>query len=204
MTSTIAAAIALALLAVFGLLGFGWRAWLQRRRTGSYGFHGVSGRVGSLEWTAGVGFVVAVVVAGLGPLVQLLAVVTPWPTPGWTRLTGVAVAAAGIALTVWSQLQMGDSWRIGVDTEETTELVHSGAFGWVRNPIYSAMLVFEFGITLLATNPVTVAGFVLALASLELQVRRVEEPHLFTKHPAAYRDYAARVGRFVPGVGLIR
>jgi protein-S-isoprenylcysteine O-methyltransferase Ste14 len=204
MSSTTDAAVALALLAVFGLLGFGWRAWLQRRRTGSYGFHGVSGRVGSVEWIAGVGFVVAVVVAGLGPLLQFLAVVRPWSTPEWTRLTGLTLAVAGIGLTVWSQLQMGDSWRIGVDSEETTELVHRGVFGLVRNPIYSAMLVFEFGITLLATNPVTVTGFVLALASLELQVRRVEEPHLLAKHPAAYRDYAASVGRFVPGVGLIR
>jgi protein-S-isoprenylcysteine O-methyltransferase Ste14 len=204
MSSTPSAASALSLLAVFGLLGFGWRAWLQRRRTGSYGFHGVSGRVGSMEWIAGVGFVVAVVVAGIGPLLQFLAVVTPWNPPEWTRLAGLTLAAAGIGLTVWSQLQMGDSWRIGVDSEETTELVHHGIFGLVRNPIYSAMLVFEFGITLLATNPVTVAGFVLAFTSLELQVRRVEEPHLLAKHPKAYRNYAADVGRFVPGVGLIR
>ena len=70
-----AAAIALALLIVFGLLGFGWRAWLQRRRTGSFGFHGVSGRIGSVEWIAGVGFVVAMAVAGLGPLLQLVGVV---------------------------------------------------------------------------------------------------------------------------------
>ena len=36
--------VALALFAVFGLLGFGWRSWLQRRRTGSTGFRGISGR----------------------------------------------------------------------------------------------------------------------------------------------------------------
>jgi protein-S-isoprenylcysteine O-methyltransferase Ste14 len=189
MPSTIAAAIALALLAIFGLLGFGWRAWLQRRRTGSYGFHGVSGRVGSVEWMAGVGFVVAVVVAGLGPLLQLFAVVTPWKAPHeeWMQAVGIAVATAGLGLTVWAQLQMGDSWRVGVDTEETTPLVHTGVFGLVRNPIYSAMLVFEFGIALLTPNPVTVGGFLLALGSLELQVRRVEESHLLTKHGALTR-----------------
>jgi protein-S-isoprenylcysteine O-methyltransferase Ste14 len=204
MTPTTAGVIALTLLAAFGLLGIGWRAWLQQRRTGSSGFHGVSGRVGSVEWIAGVGFVVAVAVAGAGPLLQFLAVVTPWRVPAWIHLAGIVVATAGIGLTVWAQLQMGDSWRIGVDTEETTELVHRGVFGLVRNPIYSAMLVFELGIAMLATNPVTVTGFVLALASLELQVRRVEEPHLLTKHGARYRDYTARVGRFVPGLGLIR
>jgi protein-S-isoprenylcysteine O-methyltransferase Ste14 len=57
------------------------------------------------------------------------------------------VATVGIVLTVWAQLEMGDSWRIGVDSEETTQLVRVRVFGLVRNPIYSAMIIFEFGIT---------------------------------------------------------
>jgi hypothetical protein len=160
MSPSVGAATALLLLATFGVLGFGWRAWLQRRRTGSFGIHGVSGRIGSVEWIAGVGFVVAMAVAGLGPLLQLVNVIAPlhiWAAE-WTHLAGAAVATVGIGLTVWAQLEMGDSWRVGVDSEETTELVHSGVFGLVRNPIYSAMLVFEFGIALLATNLATIAG----------------------------------------------
>jgi protein-S-isoprenylcysteine O-methyltransferase Ste14 len=113
------------------------------------------------------------------------------------------VAVTGIVLTVWAQLQMGDSWRVGVDTDETTALVHTKLFGLVRNPIYSAMLIFECGIALLAPNLVTIIGVVLTFAALELQVRRVEEPYLLVKQGDLYRDYAARVGRFVPGVGLI-
>jgi protein-S-isoprenylcysteine O-methyltransferase Ste14 len=205
MSPSVAAATALVLLAVFGVLGFVWRAWLQRRRTGSFGFHGVSGRIGSVEWIAGVGFVVAIAVAGLGPLLQFINVIASlhiWAAQ-WTPVAGATVATVGIGLTVWAQLAMGDSWRIGVDNEDMTELVHSGMFGLVRNPIYTAMLVFEFGIALLATNLVTTAGLLLVLAALELQVRHVEEPYLLAKHGARYRDYTARVGRFVPGVGLI-
>jgi protein-S-isoprenylcysteine O-methyltransferase Ste14 len=206
MSASVAAAIALALMVSFGLLGFGWRTWLQRRRTGSTGFHGVSGSIGSLEWLAGVGFVIAMVVAGLGPLLQFFTVVAPvhLRTAPWLPVAGAGVATVGIALTVWAQLDMGDSWRIGVDSEETTQLVHSGAFGLVRNPIYSAMLIFEFGIALLATNLVTMAGLLLALGSLELQVRCVEEPYLLAKQGERYREYTTRVGRFVPGVGLMR
>ena len=205
MSPSVAAATALALLAIFGVLGFGWRTWLQRRRTGSYGFHGVGGRIGSVEWIAGVGFAAAMAVAGLGPLLQFFSVIAPLHigSAHWIHLAGAAVAALGIGLTVWAQLEMGDSWRIGVDNQETTQLVHTGVFGLVRNPIYSAMLVFEFGIALLATNLVTIAGFLLALGSLELQVRCVEEPYLHAKHGAQYRHYTVRVGRFVPGVGTI-
>ena len=45
---------------------------------------------------------------------------------------------------------------------------------------------------------------VLLVASIQLQVRRVEEPYLLRTHGDAYRAYAAQVGRFIPGVGMIR
>ena len=206
MSPVVAAVVALALLAVFGLLGFAWRAWLQRRRTGSTGFRGMNGRLGSAEWVAGLGFVIALVVAVVGPVLQLSGVITPLSVlhAEWIQVAGIALAGLGIVLTVWAQLDMGESWRVGVDASETTALVRTRVFGWVRNPIYSAMLIFDFGIALVTPNFVTIAGLVLAIAALELQVRRVEEPYLLGKHGAAYRGYTARVGRFIPGVGLIR
>ncbi len=69
------ATVALARWAVFGVLGFGWRSWLQRRRTGSAGFRGMHGRIGSVEWVAGVGFVVGLAVAVVAPVLQLCGVV---------------------------------------------------------------------------------------------------------------------------------
>jgi protein-S-isoprenylcysteine O-methyltransferase Ste14 len=206
MSPASAAVVALVLLTLFGLLGFVWRAWLQRRRTGSTGFRGISGGIGSVEWVAGVGFVVALIIAVVGPALQFSAVIAPLRVlhADWIQITGIAIAVLGIVLTVWAQLDMGDSWRVGVDDGETTALVHTGMFGRVRNPIYAAMLTFDLGIALLTPNFVTIAGLILAVTALELQVRRVEEPYLLGKHGEVYRGYTASVGRFVPGVGLIR
>ena len=206
MSSVTAAEVALALLTVFGLLGFAWRAWLHRRRTGSTGFRGINGTIGSVEWIAGAGFVVALAIVVVGPLLQLSGAIAPLPglQAAGIQIAGIALAVLGIVLTVWAQLDMGDSWRVGVDASETTALVHTGMFGRVRNPIYTAMLTFDFGIALLTPNFVTIAGLILAVTALQLQVRRVEEPYLRHKHGSAYRDYTASVGRFVPGVGLMR
>jgi protein-S-isoprenylcysteine O-methyltransferase Ste14 len=206
MKATIAADIALVLFAVFGVLGFGWRSWLQYRRTGSTGFRGTSGRIGSTEWIAGVGFVVALMVAVSAAILQRANVIQPIRilTAVWIQVTGIAVAMIGIAATVYAQLEMGDSWRIGVDEQETTTLVHTGVFGRVRNPIYTAMFTFGLGIALVTPNLVACVGFVLLVSMIELQVRRVEEPHLLRTHGAAYRAYTASVGRFIPRIGLIR
>jgi protein-S-isoprenylcysteine O-methyltransferase Ste14 len=206
MKATTAPDIALVLFAVFGVLGFGWRSWLQHRRTGSTGFRGTSGRIGSLEWIAGVGFPVALMVAVGAAILQWASVIEPFSmlSAVWIQVTGIVLAAAGIATTVYAQLEMGDAWRIGADERERTTLVHTRIFGRVRNAIYTAMFTFGLGIALVTPNLVVFAGFVLLVATIELQVRRVEEPYLSRTHGDAYRGYTASVGRFIPGVGLIR
>ena len=99
---------------------------------------------------------------------------------------------------------MGPSWRIGVDEAERTELVTMGPFAVVRNPIFAAMLPAVLGVALLVPNAVALAGFVALFVALELQVRLVEEPYLLRAHGDRYAEYAARTGRFVPGVGRLR
>lgn len=195
--------IALSLFVVFAALGFGWRSWEQRRRTGSTGFKGISGRMGSPEWLGGVGFAAAMAAAVVAPALQLAGVVQPLSAlvSPWIQLTGIGIAIAGIAATVWSQVQMGDSWRVGVDPRETTSLVRTGVFGLVRNPIFSAMLVFGLGLVLITPNIPAIIGFGLLVASIETQVRLVEEPYLLQTHGQKYRDYLQAVGRFVPGIG---
>lgn len=196
-------AVALALFALFGLLGFGWRSWVQRRRTGSTGFKGISGSPGSLEWFAGVGFLAAIAIGVAAPALQWAGLVQPLFRVGVINVVGILIAAAGIAATVYAQLDMGDSWRIGVDAAETTDLVRSGVFARVRNPIFSAMIAFSFGIMLVTPNLPAVLGFVVLTVTIQAQVRAVEEPYLRTVHGHAYTEYLASVGRFVPGVGTL-
>lgn len=74
-----------------------------------------------------------------------------------------------------------------VDERETTTLVRTGVFGQVRNPIYTAMFAFGFGIALVTPNLVACTGIILLIATVELQVRRVKEPHLLRAHGDAYR-----------------
>ena len=205
MPPTATADMALVLFSIFGILGFGWRSWVQYRRTGSTGFRGISAG-GLTERVAGIGFVVALIVAVSAPILQETKVVEPLRmlSAVWVQTVGIVVATAGIAATVYAQLDMGDSWRIGLDVNETTTLVHTGVFGRIRNPIYTAMFTFGIGIALVTPNVVAGAGLILLIATIELQVRRVEEPYLLRTHGDAYRAYTASVGRFIPGVGLIR
>lgn len=197
---------ALVLYCVSLALTFGVRIAIQVRRTGSTGVHGLPGGAAPLEWFAGGLFVFSLAIGGLAPLLTLFDVLEPVPALDGpvVNTVGLVVAVTGVMLTFAAQLAMGDAWRIGVDPGERTELVTDGPFGLVRNPIYSAMIPTVLGLVLMVPNPLALAAIVCLVTALELQVRLVEEPHLLRTHGDAYAGYASRVGRFVPGVGLIQ
>jgi protein-S-isoprenylcysteine O-methyltransferase Ste14 len=195
---------ALVLFLLYLLIAFVLRTWLQVRRTGDSGWRGISGRPGTSEWWAGVLFAIALVAGLLGPVTALLGldpldVLTSTAVP----VAGTVLAITGVVATFITQVAMGTNWRIGVDESERTDLVTTGPFAVVRNPIFTAMALTGLGLTLMVPNVVALAGIVLLLIALHLQVRVVEEPYLRHAHGAAYAEYAATTGRFLPGLGRL-
>lgn len=190
------AKLTLSLEIVFVLLAFGLRSWVHYRRTGSAGYRGLSGRVGSVEWFGGVLFAAAIVLGLAAPLLSLRGDTSV----DWVR---AAPLVLGIVGTVHAQLAMGDSWRVGVRVSERTTLVRRGPFKLVRNPIFTWMVVALVGVFVMLPSVVSAAAVVAVVVAIELQVRFVEEPYLLRTHGDDYRSYGARTGRFVPFVGRL-
>jgi len=197
-----------AILLLFVIAG-GWRPWLQYRRHGSSGillFR--SGGLGNRLRDAG-----AVLVFTL--LLGQAVVAAAWPenlSPliAHDSLAGLLLYGAGsllmfagLMLLVTGQLHLGASWRIGIEAGARPGLVTHGLYRVSRNPIFLGLLVFVTGYAL--TLP-TVLSFVLLIA-LYLGIRQqvaAEEAYLAATYGEAFRDYARRVGRFLPGVGKRR
>lgn len=199
-----AAVLALTGYGVFLALAFGLRSLVHYWRTGATGYVGLSGRPGSAEWWGGVLFALAVLAAAAAPLAQLAGLdarLAPFDRGGF-RLLGMALYGFGGIGTLWAQMAMGTSWRIGVDAAARTELVAEGPFRWVRNPIFTFMLTATLGLALLVPNGIAWAALLLLFAAVEIQVRRVEEPYLRRVHGNAYQTYCAKTGRFFPHLGL--
>ncbi len=125
-----------------------------------------------------------------------------WSAPAVITWLGWACAVAGLLVVVAAQTNMGASWRIGIDSEKKTDLVTHGLFGVVRNPIFAGMLLAVIGITLITPSPWMVMGTLFVAYTVSVQVR-LEEEHLLALHGEVYRAYAARVGRFFPGVAKL-
>jgi protein-S-isoprenylcysteine O-methyltransferase Ste14 len=188
------AEIALLLDLGFVVLAFGGRTLVQLRKTGDAGW-----RLGRPHSRAEL--VARTLLAGAVVLL-VVAVIAGWDTTAPpTAGIGIAIAALGIVVVLVAQLQMGTSWRIGVDPGERTPLVVAGLYARIRNPIYTGMVLFALGQALLLPNPWTVVALVAMVVGVEIQVRAVEEPFLAITHGPAFTQWAAQAGRFVPGVG---
>jgi protein-S-isoprenylcysteine O-methyltransferase Ste14 len=196
---------ALALWGLYGLLAVVVPVALQVRRTGSTGIKLPAGRAGSVEWLAGAGLVIAIVLGVAGAALAASDSVQPVHAldHGWLRAAGLVLYALGLGAIVFSQQWMGRSWRVGVDERERTQLVTRGPFRLVRNPIFAGMIVVSAGLAAVVPNVASLAGLAILIVSLEVQTRLVEEPYLTRVHGEEYASWARRAGRFLPGLGRL-
>jgi protein-S-isoprenylcysteine O-methyltransferase Ste14 len=199
------AVLALVLIAAWLLLVAGLRTLIQVRRTGELSATRFRDRPGTPQWWArllsSIGFACAVAaplaeLAGLEPIGVL--------DRGPVRAAGAVLAVLGIAATLAAQQAMGASWRADVDPDARTDLVTTGPFRLVRNPVFTATVATFTGLALLVPNLLAVAMLVGCVAALQVQVRLVEEPYLHRVHGTAWERYAARTGRFLPWIGRRR
>ena len=191
---------------VYLATSLGLRMAIQVRTTGSTGFVLLRESSSPLQRVASAMFVSSLVAGLASPVLALAApghpLWTPWALPPALAAVGGVGYLAGVALAFLSQMTLGRSWRIGVDTNERTELVMRGAFSVVRNPVFTALQLTAVALAILCSTNLAWLACAVQLLALELQVRGVEEPYLARVHGERYRSYAARVGRFVPGLGL--
>ncbi len=116
------------------------------------------------------------------------------PIAQWIA-AGVAIVAFIITWICWRN--MGKSWRMGINPNEKTELVFTGPFAFVRNPIYGLSQLLMLCAILVAPLPLMFVVGLIHVLFMQWEVRR-EEKYLLALHGEAYMAYLSNVGRFVP------
>ena len=120
----------------------------------------------------------------------------PWLERTWMKLIGIGLLLISLVWTILAQTQMGDSWRIGIDTERRTKLVHKGVFTLSRNPIFVGMIVTLLGLFLVIPNVGTLVTLVVGIILIGIQVR-LEEEYLTRAHGDEYIEYRRNVRRWI-------
>jgi protein-S-isoprenylcysteine O-methyltransferase Ste14 len=113
---------------------------------------------------------------------------------------GTAVFAAALYGFYRTHRDLGRSWSVTLEIRQTHQLVTTGVYRHVRHPMYAAFFLWAIAQALLLPNwiagPAGLVGFGTLFA---LRVGR-EERMMDAAFGDAYRDYAARTWRVMPGV----
>lgn len=208
MTAALTRFAPLAFISLFFAVGFGWRSWLHYRR---YGHTGVILFQQQGLWPKLRDAALLVLPAGLLALTLGQALAPGSVAAGRLRglesgpaaLAGAALLAASLWFMVAAQLQMGKSWRIGIEESARPGLVTGGLYRFCRNPIFAAMLVALVGLVLLLPSWLTLAILAATYAGIRRQVTE-EESYLQRSYAHEYSAYAGSVGRFTPWIGRRR
>lgn len=183
----------------------GFRAFIARKTGGSRFVVLDPSDWTPAEWIASAFYGATILLLTLGLVMPLTGTLSYTTSAAGERMAvaGILVVAS-LMLMSWAQSTMSSSWRIGLDRESETELITSGPFRWVRHPIYAAMVLIVVCCVLLVPNALTVPALISAFAWAQVEVRFVEEPFIEERHGTRFTSWAARTGRFVPGVGALR
>jgi protein-S-isoprenylcysteine O-methyltransferase Ste14 len=113
---------------------------------------------------------------------------------------GTAVFAAALIGFYRTHRDLGRFWSVTLEIRQTHELVTTGVYRHVRHPMYAAFFLWAVAQALLLPNWIAGPAGLVGFGTLfGLRVWR-EERMMEAAFGDAYRAYAARTWRVIPGV----
>jgi protein-S-isoprenylcysteine O-methyltransferase Ste14 len=132
---------------------------------------------------------------------HLLRLPFPIQRTGWlhwvSAVNAFCLIAAGIAVFTAAIRNFARAATPVQGTRPTRALVTSGIHGYSRNPIYLGMFLVYVGVGLMVRSPWILILTVPVAIIMQLGVVAREETYLERRFGDAWRDYKARVGRWL-------
>jgi protein-S-isoprenylcysteine O-methyltransferase Ste14 len=152
---------------------------------------------------AALGFRAAFILAFFGPLLWLALPMLHKADPIWTEgkapllgIIGIFIAGIGAMVAFAAQMSMGTSWRVGVVSGATGDLVSGGLYQFSRNPTFGGQCALLAGVALVIPSVPTILAPILFVWSATTQVRS-EESALRQTLGSDYDRYATAVPRWI-------
>jgi protein-S-isoprenylcysteine O-methyltransferase Ste14 len=121
----------------------------------------------------------------LGLVLIYLAFVSGDLPQDWTRWIGLALSVFGFAGVILARYTLGRSFSVKA---KATELVTSGIYSKIRNPIYVFGVIVIAGLILMLRYPVLWVALVITIPLQIVRARR-EAQVLEARFGEAYREY---------------
>jgi protein-S-isoprenylcysteine O-methyltransferase Ste14 len=115
----------------------------------------------------------------------------------WIRILGVVALLAGLAIIIAARTQFVRTGQSPIPWKPTPELIFRGPYQFTRNPMYVGLTGIQAGLGLAIGNVWISLLAPVALLIVHLIAVLPEEQYLSEKFGASYREYCARVRRYL-------
>jgi len=114
----------------------------------------------------------------------------------WIKYIGIMFCYIGLIIFLFALISFGKSWRIGIDENNSNELITNGMFKYSRNPIFLFMDLYFTGIMLIYPNIVFTLLAIGTIIGIHYQILR-EEKYLLNKFGEKYINYKNETRRYI-------
>jgi protein-S-isoprenylcysteine O-methyltransferase Ste14 len=118
------------------------------------------------------------------------------PRDDLTSCLAVALVALGLGFAAWARRHLAGNWSANVTLKEDHQLIRTGPYRLVRNPIYTGMLVAVMGTVIAMGTPL---GLILFVAVAVAFVRKiaVEEQFMTAAFGAEFESYRSSTASLI-------
>ncbi|TGS15114.1 isoprenylcysteine carboxylmethyltransferase family protein [Mesorhizobium sp. M2E.F.Ca.ET.209.01.1.1] len=144
------------------------------------------------------GLMFAIIAAFLLPRLPIFDFVNFAPVSTVLGGIGAAITVAGMALLVCARQALGRNWSQTVSAKQEHELVRSGPYSCLRNPMYTGGLLACIGSAIVVGGPFVF--LLILLGAIFIWRVGAEDRLLARQFPDEFPDYARRTNALIPFV----
>lgn len=112
------------------------------------------------------------------------------------EIVGTILMGIGLIFSTIASLNLGCSWRVGVNNSEKTELITNGMYKFSRNPYFLFYDIVLIGLSLSSQSILVIVFSITTIIMFHILILK-EEKYLENVHNEDYRKYRKQTRRYI-------
>lgn len=121
------------------------------------------------------------------------------PDSSLSGITGIILTIAGLGFSVWARRHLGRNWSSMVQVKFGHQLIRTGPYRIVRNPMYTGIFIAFVGAAIAIGELLAFVALAIGLVSIVIKIQ-AEEEILTEKFGEEYLQYKREVKALIPFV----
>jgi len=110
---------------------------------------------------------------------------------------GIMILVLSLLFAIWARITLGKNWSGAIQKVEGQRLIHSGPYKYIRNPIYTGIVLGFFGTFVSFGTLASLLGFCIILIAYIAKIRK-EQKFLIIGFEEEYRVYIKKSWALIP------